>query len=78
MAKIEVAEKWIAQAYQHGRIDECTSANAFESEDEAIEYAKNWCREIPFDEQTEHEMVVAKVVCAFRGRPNTPYRSDVE
>lgn len=78
MPKAEIKEKWIAQAYQHGVLDGCTGAVAFETEAEAIEHAKDWTRDIPNDEKTEHEMVIFKAVATYRGRPNSPVRYDLK
>lgn len=78
MSKVEIKEKWLAQAFQHGVKDRCEGGSSFETEAEAIEYAKEWCRDIPCDEKTEHEMVIFKAVATYRGRPNTPVRCDLK
>lgn len=58
---------WIVLPYQHGRLDDCEAARAFATEAEAMEAAKLWAEEVPYN-PCEHEAVVFKAVASFRGK----------
>lgn len=61
-----IKDKFLVQAFQHGEKDRCEAAVAFETYDEALAYAKSW--EIPYDNDTEHEIVIfeARDVVRFK------------
>lgn len=62
-----VKEQWAAVTYQHGEHDGCEEVVCFETEEAANAYARDWADEIGHDNDTEHEIVVMKVVRVFRG-----------
>jgi hypothetical protein len=63
-----VKEQWAVVAYQHGWRDGCEAVNCFETEEEAVAYARDdWAASIGHNNQYEHEVAVLKVVRVFRG-----------
>jgi hypothetical protein len=66
-AKTSIHQLWIVQAYQHGSIDECEAAAAYATEAEAMQHARDFASEVPWNSY-EHECVVFKAVATFRGK----------
>ncbi len=62
-----IAEQWAVVTFQHGCQDGCEEAQCFETEEDAIRYAREWADGICHDNNTEHEIVVMKAVRVFRG-----------
>lgn len=60
-------EIWLVQEYQHGRLDTNAGPVAFETENEALEYAYNYASDIPYTKSTEHEIVIFKAHQSYRG-----------
>lgn len=69
MAKTaKLKQFWVVQPYRHGEIDTSEAAKAYATEAEAIEAAREWADETPYDSATEHECVVLQAVSVFRGK----------
>jgi hypothetical protein len=64
----KIREMWMVHPYQHGRLDPCDGGQAFETEEAAMDAARDFASEVPYDGDTEHECVVFKAIASFRGR----------
>lgn len=71
---IELEHNWMMVAFQHGQKDACEEVECFETEQEALERAKWYAGDTPYQEEdgdysgTEHEYVVFKAVATYRGK----------
>jgi hypothetical protein len=64
---VKLKESWIVQAFQHQENDHCEGSQCFKNYEDALEYANEWAEQVPYDDDTEHEIVIFKAVATLRG-----------